>query len=106
MGARPGRRPAGDPPAGVRAEARLRATGAGPGYAGALPERVAAIRRRTELPVAVGFGVSRPEQARALQGVADAVVVGAALMRAIAEEPRRGAAERVLRSTASLLEAL
>jgi len=86
--------------------ARTGVTGAGPGYAGALPERVAAIRRRTELPVAVGFGVSRPEQARALQGVADAVVVGAALMRAVAEEPRRGAAERVLRSTASLLEAL
>ena len=86
--------------------ARTGVTGSGPGYAGALPERVAAIRRLTKLPVAVGFGVARAEQARALRGVADAVVVGAALMRAVAEEPRRGAAERVLALAASLQNAL
>jgi len=57
--------------------ARTGVTGAGPGYAGALEERVAALRRRTTLPVAVGFGISSPAQARALKGVADAVVVGA-----------------------------
>jgi tryptophan synthase alpha chain len=67
---------------------------------------VASIRRLTKLPVAVGFGVARAEQARALRGVADAVVVGAALMRAVAEEPRRGAAERVLALAASLQDAL
>lgn len=86
--------------------ARTGVTGSGPGYAGALPERVAAIRRRTELPVAVGFGVSIAEQARALRGVADAVVVGAALMRAVAEDPHHGAAERVLARAQSLIDAL
>jgi tryptophan synthase alpha chain len=86
--------------------ARTGVTGAGPGQAGNLPERVAAIRRHTRLPVAVGFGISSPDQARALQGVADAVVVGAALMRAVAESPRHGAAERVLATTSALLEAL
>ena len=85
---------------------RTGVTGTGPGYAGALPERVAAIRRLTQLPVAVGFGVSSQDQARALRGVADAVVVGAALMRAVAEDPRRGAAERVLAKASSLLEGL
>jgi len=35
----------------------------------------------------VGFGISGPEQARALRGVADAVIVGAAFMRAVAEDP-------------------
>jgi len=86
--------------------ARTGVTGSGPGYAGALPERVAALRRLTKLPVAVGFGVASADQARALRGVADAVVVGAALMRAVAEAPRRGAAERVLALAASLQAAL
>ena len=86
--------------------ARTGVTGSGPGYAGALPERVASLRRLTKLPVAVGFGVASAEQARALRGVADAVVVGAALMRAVAEAPRRGAAERVLALAASLQAAL
>lgn len=86
--------------------ARTGVTGAGPGYSGALPERVAALRGRTRLPVAVGFGIASPEQARSLRGMADAVVVGAALMRAVAEEPSRGAAERVLARAGALMAAL
>ena len=45
---------------------------------------VARIKRHTDLPVAVGFGVKTPEQAQAIAGVADAVVVGSALVSAIA----------------------
>jgi tryptophan synthase alpha chain len=41
------------------------------------------LRSATELPVAVGFGVKTPEQARALAAEADAVVVGSALVGAI-----------------------
>jgi tryptophan synthase alpha chain len=67
--------------------ARTGVTGEGPGESGDLRARVAEIRRHTALPVAVGFGISRPEQARALAGVADAVVVGTAFMRAVAAEP-------------------
>jgi tryptophan synthase alpha chain len=45
-----------------------------------LPERLAAVRAATAVPVAVGFGISTPEQARALAMHADAVVVGSTLV--------------------------
>jgi tryptophan synthase alpha chain len=86
--------------------ARTGVTGSGGGYAGALPERVAALRRLSPLPVAVGFGIGDAAQARALKGVADAVVVGAAFMRAVAEDPARGAIDRVRGLAGELVEAL
>ena len=46
---------------------------------------VARIKRHTELPVAVGFGVRTPEQARAISEGADGVVVGSALVDAVRE---------------------
>jgi tryptophan synthase alpha chain len=75
--------------------ARTGVTGRAEGYAGSLPERVAALRARTKLPIAVGFGISNADQAGALRGVVDAVVVGAAFMRAITEDPDAGAVARV-----------
>ena len=51
-----------------------------------LAEEVEALRRRTDLPIAVGFGISNPEQAEAVASVADGVVVGSALVRTLAEE--------------------
>lgn len=42
------------------------------------------IRQHTDLPVAVGFGVKTPEQAAAIGRTADAVVVGSALVSALA----------------------
>ncbi len=42
------------------------------------------IRRATSLPIAVGFGVSTPEQAQEIGKVADGVVVGSALVKALA----------------------
>lgn len=45
---------------------------------------VARIKQKTNLPVAVGFGVRTPEQAEAIARCADAVVVGSALVTAIA----------------------
>ncbi len=53
--------------------------------ADSLGERVALIRAATDLPIAVGFGVSTPEQVAEVAGVADAVVVGSAIVRQIAE---------------------
>lgn len=48
-----------------------------------LEDAVRELRRRVELPVAVGFGVSRPEHARAVARAADGVVVGSALISAL-----------------------
>jgi tryptophan synthase alpha chain len=57
-------------------------TGARKKLAAGISERVACIKKHTDLPVAVGFGVSNGEQARQAGGNADAVVVGSALIKA------------------------
>ena len=49
-----------------------------------LASQVAKLRSHTVLPVAVGFGVSNPEQARLVAEHADAVVVGSAIVNQIA----------------------
>jgi tryptophan synthase alpha chain len=43
------------------------------------------LRRRIKLPIAVGFGISTPQQAAAVAGVADGVIVGSHLVRLIEE---------------------
>ncbi|MFA5142765.1 MAG: tryptophan synthase subunit alpha [Candidatus Omnitrophota bacterium] len=53
------------------------------------PEVLKSVRRvksLTDKPVAVGFGISDAKQARAIAGVADAVIVGSALVKIIAEK--------------------
>lgn len=47
---------------------------------------VDSVRRHTRLPVAVGFGVSGPEQAGAIAAYADGVIVGSAFIRRIEHE--------------------
>jgi tryptophan synthase alpha chain len=53
-----------------------------------LPELIARIRAETSTPVCVGFGISRPAQAREVARVADGVIVGSALVQMIEEAPR------------------
>jgi tryptophan synthase alpha chain len=68
---------------------------------------VAAIRAATPLPVVIGFGVSSPEQAKAMGSLADGVVVGSAIVNRIAEGGAKAArAERVTRFVRSLKKAL
>jgi tryptophan synthase alpha chain len=86
--------------------ARTGVTGRAEGYAGSLSERIADLRRRTALPIAVGFGISSAADAGALAGLPDAIVVGAAFMRSIAEDPERGAPRRVERLARELQGAL
>ena len=60
-------------------------TGERSSVASNLEAGVASIRAATTLPVAVGFGISTPEQAREVAGKADGVVVGSAIVKHIAE---------------------
>jgi len=49
-----------------------------------LTDQVGWLREQTELPICVGFGISRPEQVRQLAAVADGVIVGSAIVAKIA----------------------
>jgi tryptophan synthase alpha chain len=60
-----------------------------------LPAFLARVRRHTELPLAVGFGISRPEHVRSLRGLADGAVVGSAIINVLEEEPSNGVEERL-----------
>ena len=50
------------------------------------------VRRRTSLPIVVGFGISRPDHLAALQGHADGAIVASALLDAVAKSPDDAAA--------------
>ena len=50
-----------------------------------LPATAARLRAATTLPLCIGFGISRPDQARAVARLADGVVVGSAIVRAAGE---------------------
>jgi tryptophan synthase alpha chain len=69
-----------------------------PGLAGT----VARVRAATEVPVAVGFGISTPDHARAVAEIADGVIVGSRVVRAAGE----GGARAVGALTAELAAAL
>ena len=60
-------------------------TGMQTSVASNLASQVAKIRAYTSLPIAVGFGVSNPEQARLVAREGDACVVGSAIVNQIAE---------------------
>jgi tryptophan synthase alpha chain len=60
-------------------------TGVQSSIASSVADQVAQIRRHTKLPIAVGFGISTPEQAREVAQVADAIVVGSAIVKKIDE---------------------
>jgi tryptophan synthase alpha chain len=68
---------------------------------------VASIRKASPLPVVIGFGVSSPDQARAMGKLADGVVVGSAIVNRVAEGGTRAARiERVTRFVKGLKRAL
>ena len=53
------------------------------------------VRRQTELPLAVGFGISRREHVEALRGRADAAIVGSAIVDNIEAAPQQEREKRV-----------
>ena len=72
-----------------------------------LESAVRQIKKQSKKPVAVGFGISTPEQAREVGRFADGVIVGSAIVKMIEENlDRPELVARVGRFVASLAEAL
>ncbi len=67
-------------------------TGARQELPDALAGQLRDLRKRTSLPLAVGFGISSPDQVSALERAADGVIVGSAIVRLIAEAESTDAA--------------
>ena len=69
----------------VYAVARAGVTGTRDDLPADLAQLIANIRSQTDLPVAVGFGISKPEHVRQVWELADGAIVGSALVKVIAE---------------------
>lgn len=82
---------------------RMGVTGARAALPPELRREIEALRSLARVPVAVGFGISTPEQAAAVARVADAVVVGSALINAIDRGGLAGA-EAFVRSLRSAID--
>jgi tryptophan synthase alpha chain len=67
-----------------------------------LADTVARVRSATQLPVAVGFGISSGEQARAVGELADGVIVGSRMVRAVREGGPAAVADAVRELAAAL----
>ncbi len=74
-----------------------------------LVDNVGWLRTQTELPICIGFGISKPEHVKLLAPVADGLIVGSAIVRRIAtaaDEPRDQVLSEVGDYVAELLRAL
>jgi len=80
---------------------RLGVTGEQQSVSAAVAPLIEAMRAQTKLPLAVGFGVSRPEHVAELGRQAEGVVVGSALMSLIEKNPSEDALEAFTRSLKS-----
>ena len=63
------------------------------------------IRQYTDIPVAVGFGISTPEQAKAMAEVSDGAIVGSAIVKQIGEWGANGE-EELYQYVCSMVEAV
>jgi tryptophan synthase alpha chain len=83
---------------------RTGVTGERDSLSGSVEPLAKAVRRVTDLPLAVGFGISRPEHVAAVGGLADGVVVGSAFVRVIEQGAGNAALEIQLESLARELK--
>ncbi|HEY5625100.1 MAG TPA: tryptophan synthase subunit alpha, partial [Dehalococcoidia bacterium] len=70
-------------------------TGARDEIASGLPEFVGRVRNATNLPIAVGFGISLPKHFEAVARIADAAVIGSAIIDEIAKSDPSEQSERL-----------
>jgi tryptophan synthase alpha chain len=82
---------------------RLGVTGERTHLPAGLERAVRTVRKQLDMPVAVGFGISTPEQAAAVAKLADGVVVGSALVRLVAAGGEREALVARVRDLATQL---
>src|SRR2546422_7648328 len=68
-------------------------------------KKVREIRGYTKTPVAVGFGIATPDDAREVARIADGVIVGSALVKIIAEGSHAAVTDRLSSFTRSLKSA-
>jgi tryptophan synthase alpha chain len=74
-----------------------------------LLDNVSWLRTQTDLPICIGFGISRPAHVKLLAPVADGLIVGSAIVRRMAEtetKPREAVLKDVGEYVASLMAAL
>jgi len=90
----------------VYAISRTGITGAQKNLTNDAEQLVRRLRQYTDLPIAVGFGVSTPEQVAALGEFADAAVVGSALVAIIEKSSREEAPSSIARFIKGLLGGL
>jgi len=83
---------------------RTGVTGAKDQLAEDLPALARRVRRFTDLPIAVGFGISQPGHVSMLGGLADAAVVGSALVQEIENAGTVEAASQALSARITLLK--
>jgi len=67
----------------IYALSRTGVTGSHGGPSAQIGDHVSAIRRHTDLPVCVGFGIATPEQAALVASVSDGIVVGSAIVKQV-----------------------
>ena len=72
----------------------------------AVAEMIPRIQRHVKVPVGVGFGIRDAKTARAVAAVADAVVIGSALVQHLELQPRDKVAEAAARFIAEIRQAL
>jgi tryptophan synthase alpha chain len=87
----------------VYAASLMGVTGTRTSVSSSAPDLVARIRTTTELPVAVGLGVSTREQAKGVAGYADGVIVGSAFIKALLDAPDEATGLAAVKALASEL---
>jgi len=71
-------------------------TGARTSLSDQLPAFIARVRERTDVPLAIGFGVSTPEHAAEVAKYADGVIIGSRLINMVSEAPDIDTASRAV----------
>ena len=81
-------------------------TGTASADVGAVEKHIQELKTKTTLPIAVGFGIKTPEDARQMSAISDGVVVGSSLVNTIHETPKDQVVETLKKQIFALSEAL